>query len=140
MLREKLNRLLGEGRRNECVSPARLPMSVESLADYRVAGAAFGTSACAGRGSGGAPAVRQQPDLFAARYTRFCQTSGMSTAQPMAVVDTPESWASMLRCWQQVFAAAGAQPGQDRAFFAFSFGPSFLGFWTAFEAAHLRWG
>lgn len=67
-------------------------------------------------------------------YTRFCQTSGTSTGQPMAWVDTPESWSAMLRCWRQVFHAAGLQPGLDRVFFAFSFGP-FLGFWTAFEAA-----
>ncbi len=67
-------------------------------------------------------------------YTRFCQTSGTSSGQPMAWVDTPESWAAMLRCWRQVFHAAGLQPGVDRVFFAFSFGP-FLGFWTAFEAA-----
>lgn len=67
-------------------------------------------------------------------YTRFCQTSGTSTGQPMAWVDTPESWSAMLRCWRQVFHAVGLQPGLDRVFFAFSFGP-FLGFWTAFEAA-----
>lgn len=67
------------------------------------------------------------------RYTRFCQTSGTSTGQPMAWVDTEESWAAMLSCWRRVYAAAGLVPGQDRLFFAFSFGP-FLGFWTAFEA------
>lgn len=67
-------------------------------------------------------------------YTRFCQTSGTSSGQPMAWIDTPESWSAMLRCWRQVFHAAGLQPGLDRVFFAFSFGP-FLGFWTAFEAA-----
>jgi len=68
------------------------------------------------------------------RYTRFCQTSGTSTGQPMAVLDTPESWSSMLDCWRKVFSSAGLMRGQDRIFFAFSFGP-FLGFWTAFEAA-----
>lgn len=68
------------------------------------------------------------------RYTRFCQTSGTSSGQPMAVLDTPQSWEAMLKCWRQVFAAAGLAKGQDRVFFAFSFGP-FLGFWTAFEAA-----
>jgi phenylacetate-CoA ligase len=52
----------------------------------------------------------------------------------MAWLDTPESWAVMLRCWQRVFEAAGLEPGTARIYFAFSFGP-FLGFWTAFEAA-----
>jgi phenylacetate-CoA ligase len=69
-----------------------------------------------------------------ADYTRFCQTSGTSTGQPMAWLDTAESWQIMLRCWRRVYEAAGLIPGQDRIFFAFSFGP-FLGFWTAFEAA-----
>jgi phenylacetate-CoA ligase len=68
------------------------------------------------------------------RYTRFCQTSGTSTGQPMAWLDTPESWEAMLKCWQRVFEAAGLVKGRDRIFFAFSFGP-FLGFWTAYEAA-----
>ena len=68
------------------------------------------------------------------QYTRFCQTSGSSTGQPMAWVDTPESWDAMLNCWQRVFDAAGLVKGRDRIFFAFSFGP-FLGFWTAYEAA-----
>jgi phenylacetate-CoA ligase len=67
------------------------------------------------------------------RYTRFCQTSGTQTGTPMAVLDTPASWESMLSCWRQVYRAAGVQAG-ERIFFAFSFGP-FLGFWTAFEAA-----
>ena len=68
------------------------------------------------------------------QYTRFCQTSGTSTGQPMAWLDTPESWEAMLKCWQRVFEAAGLVKGRDRIFFAFSFGP-FLGFWTAYEAA-----
>jgi len=68
------------------------------------------------------------------QYTRFCQTSGTSTGQPMAWVDTPESWEAMLKCWQRVFDGAGLVKGRDRIFFAFSFGP-FLGFWTAYEAA-----
>lgn len=67
------------------------------------------------------------------RYTRFCQTTGTSTGQPMAVLDTPASWETMLACWRQVYRAAGVKAG-DRILFAFSFGP-FLGFWTAFEAA-----
>jgi len=69
-----------------------------------------------------------------AHYTRFCQTSGTSSGQPMAWLDTPESWEAMLACWRRVYEAAGLVKGLDRVFFAFSFGP-FLGFWTAFEAA-----
>jgi phenylacetate-CoA ligase len=65
-------------------------------------------------------------------YTRFCQTSG-TTAQPLAILDTPESWDWMLANWAQIYAAAEVRPG-DTMYFAFSFGP-FLGFWTAFEAA-----
>lgn len=69
-----------------------------------------------------------------ANYTRFCQTSGTSTGQPMAWVDTPQSWEAMLNCWRWVYRGAQLEKGVDRVFFAFSFGP-FLGFWTAFEAA-----
>lgn len=65
-------------------------------------------------------------------YTRFCQTSG-TTGKPLRLIDTPESWQSMLDIWRQVFEHAGCKPG-DRVLFAFSFGP-FLGFWTAYEAA-----
>lgn len=67
-------------------------------------------------------------------YTRFCQTSGTSSGQPMAWVDTPQSWQAMLECWRMVFREAGLRKGEDRIFTAFAFGP-FLGFWTAFEAA-----
>jgi phenylacetate-CoA ligase len=66
------------------------------------------------------------------RYTRFCQTSG-TTARPLAILDTPESWQWMLGNWAKIYEAAEVRAG-DRLYFAFSFGP-FLGFWTAFEAA-----
>ena len=66
------------------------------------------------------------------RYTRFCQTSG-TTAQPLAILDTPESWDWMLGNWARIYREAGVARG-DGVYFAFSFGP-FLGFWTAFEAA-----
>jgi phenylacetate-CoA ligase len=66
------------------------------------------------------------------RYTRFCQTSG-TTARPLVILDTPESWEWMLGNWAEVYRAAGLVPG-ERIYFAFSFGP-FLGFWTAFDAA-----
>ena len=65
-------------------------------------------------------------------FTRFCQTSG-TTAQPLAILDTPAGWDWMLANWAQIYSAAKIQPG-DAIYFAFSFGP-FLGFWTAFEAA-----
>jgi len=67
-----------------------------------------------------------------ARYTRFCQTSG-TTAQPLAILDTPESWQWMLGNWRRIYREGGLEPGAV-VYFAFSFGP-FLGFWTAFEAA-----
>ncbi len=67
-----------------------------------------------------------------AAYTRFCQTSG-TTAQPLAILDTPESWEWMLGNWCRIYRESGVLPG-ERIYFAFSFGP-FLGFWTAFEAA-----
>jgi len=66
------------------------------------------------------------------RYTRFCQTSG-TTARPLVILDTPESWDWMLGNWAAIYAAGGLVRG-DRVYFAFSFGP-FLGFWTAFDAA-----
>jgi phenylacetate-CoA ligase len=67
-------------------------------------------------------------------YTRFCQTSGTSSGQPMAWADTAQSWEAMLACWRRVYEGADLVKGKDRIFFAFSFGP-FLGFWTAYEAA-----
>ena len=67
-----------------------------------------------------------------ARYTRFSQTSG-TTARPLVILDTPESWDWMLGNWTRIYRAGGVCDG-DRIYFAFSFGP-FLGFWTAFEAA-----
>jgi len=67
-----------------------------------------------------------------ADYTRFCQTSG-TTARPLVILDTNESWASLLASWEVIYREAGVAPG-ERVYFAFSFGP-FLGFWTAFEAA-----
>jgi phenylacetate-CoA ligase len=66
------------------------------------------------------------------QYTRFCQTSG-TTARPLAILDTPESWEWMLGNWARIYEEGGVRRG-DRVYFAFSFGP-FLGFWTAFEAA-----
>ncbi len=67
-----------------------------------------------------------------AHYTRFCQTSG-TTAQPLAILDTSESWDWMLGNWIRIYKEAAVPPGEI-VYFAFSFGP-FLGFWTAFEAA-----
>ena len=66
-------------------------------------------------------------------YSRFCQTSGTS-GQPMAWLDTADSWSSLLDSWETVYWKSDVRVGQDAVYFAFSFGP-FLGFWTAFEAA-----
>ncbi len=68
-------------------------------------------------------------------YCRLHQTSG-TTGAPLRWLDTPESWAWFLACWQAVYDLIGLRP-DDRIFFAFSFGP-FLGFWGAFEAAAAR--
>lgn len=67
-----------------------------------------------------------------AAYSRYHQTSG-TTGFPLRWLDTPESWRALMRCWQQVYRAAGVT-ASDRILFAFSFGP-FLGFWLAFDAA-----
>ncbi|MEM9399011.1 MAG: AMP-binding protein [Verrucomicrobiota bacterium] len=69
-----------------------------------------------------------------AAYNRYCQTSATSGGEPIIWLDTEEGWSWMLDNWQMVYDASGVT-GDDRIFFAFSFGP-FLGFWTAFEAAH----
>ncbi len=66
------------------------------------------------------------------RYVRLHQTSG-TRGRPLRWLDTPESWAWFMRCWEVIYQAAGVRPG-DRFFFPFSFGP-FIGFWAAFEAA-----
>jgi phenylacetate-CoA ligase len=66
-------------------------------------------------------------------YTRFCQTSG-TTGPPLTWLDSRDDWNSMLAAWQLIYDHADLEPGEDRLFFPFSFGP-FLGFWTAFEAA-----
>ena len=69
------------------------------------------------------------------RYVKIHQTSGTAGGRPLRVLDTLESWAWWLRCWQFVYAGAGVSRG-DRAFLAFSFGP-FIGFWAAYESAPL---
>jgi phenylacetate-CoA ligase len=67
-----------------------------------------------------------------ASYTRMHQTSG-SSGEPLAWLDTAESWSAIKRAWRVIYAAAGVGAG-ERIFFPFSFGP-FLGFWAAFEGA-----
>ena len=66
------------------------------------------------------------------RYVAFHQTSG-THGRPMAVLDTQESWAWWVRCWEAVYRAAGVS-ADDRIVFAFGFGP-FIGFWSAFAGA-----
>jgi len=63
-------------------------------------------------------------------YARLHQTSG-TTGQPLRWLDDEAGWEWFVKGWRSVFAAAGVGP-EDRAFFAFSFGP-FIGFWSAFE-------
>ena len=65
-------------------------------------------------------------------YTRIHQTSA-TTGQPIAWLDTQESWSWLLENWKIIWRSCGAKEG-DVAIFPFSFGP-FLGFWSAFEAA-----
>jgi phenylacetate-CoA ligase len=68
------------------------------------------------------------------RYVRLHQTSGSSGDQPLRWLDTADSWDWWVRVWaEHVYAAAGVT-GEDRVFFAFSFGP-FIGFWSAFGGA-----
>lgn len=68
------------------------------------------------------------------QYVRVHQTSG-TTGEPLRWLDTAESWRWWARCWAAVYRAAGVT-AMDRIFFAFSFGP-FIGFWSAYEGAHL---
>lgn len=68
-------------------------------------------------------------------YSRFCQSSG-TTQSPLPWLDTAESWAAMLDCWDAVYDAAAIST-TETIFFAFSFGP-FLGFWTAYESSVRR--
>ncbi len=67
------------------------------------------------------------------RYSRLHQTSGTTTGKALCWLDTPESWETLLHCWQDSFPYMGLS-SSDRFFFPFSFGP-FIGFWSAFEAA-----
>lgn len=66
-------------------------------------------------------------------YSRICRTSG-TTGERILWPDTVRGWNAMLDLWEKVYHFAGVNPGVDRIYFAFSFGP-FIGFWTAFEAA-----
>lgn len=66
-------------------------------------------------------------------YVRIHQTSG-TTGRALRWMDTESDWKWFTDCWVDVFRGAGVT-AEDRIFFAFSFGP-FVGFWSAFEAAH----
>ncbi len=67
-----------------------------------------------------------------ARYTRVHATSG-TTGRKLKWLDTDRTWAWFVRCWQEVYLAAGLDR-DDVVFAAFGFGP-FIGFWGGFEAA-----
>lgn len=66
-------------------------------------------------------------------YSRVCKTSG-TTGERIMWPDTQSGWDAMLEVWQKIYHSAGINPGVDRIYFAFSFGP-FIGFWTAFESS-----
>jgi phenylacetate-CoA ligase len=66
-------------------------------------------------------------------YVHYHQTSA-SSGSPLRWLDTKEDWQWVIDNWVTVFGKAGVTC-EDRIFFAFSFGP-FLGFWSAFNAAH----
>ncbi len=70
-------------------------------------------------------------------YSRFHQTSGTTTGQPLRWLDTPASWNWLLDCWTMIYRWMNLRR-DDRLCFPFSFGP-FLGFWAGFEGA-LRQG
>lgn len=67
-------------------------------------------------------------------YTRYHQTSGTSAA-PLRVLDTPQTWDWWGHCWLEVLRGAGVT-ARDRLLFAFSFAPS-IGFWSAIHGATL---
>ncbi len=67
------------------------------------------------------------------RYTRVHATSGTTTGRKLKWLDTDRTWAWFVRCWQEVYRAAGLAR-DDVVFAAFGFGP-FIGFWGGFEAA-----
>lgn len=65
-------------------------------------------------------------------YVRLHQTSG-TTARPLKILDTQESWDWWADCWTTVYEAAGVTR-DDVVYLAFGFGP-FIGFWSAYEGA-----
>lgn len=130
---EKLQFLLNELNSNPFYRD-RLPKTVQSLAEFRE-NIGFTTKEEIVQDCRDSPPFGTNLTYPNERYPRFCQSSG-TTAGPLPSLDTPESWASMLDIWDQVFEHAGVSPNQ-KIFFAFSFGP-FLGFWTAFDAATRR--
>ncbi len=68
-----------------------------------------------------------------ATFVRLHQTSGSTIGGPLRWLDTTANWQWWMRCWANLFRAAGVT-ADDVLFYPFSFGP-FIGFWGAFEAA-----
>ena len=133
---EKLRALLAEIVPGNCFQTARLAAAgvdagVANLADFS-ARMPFTTKAELVADQAAHPPYGTNLTHPVERYSRFCQTSG-TTARPLVILDTAESWDWLLGNWAHIYRAAGLVAG-DRIYFAFSFGP-FLGFWTAFEAA-----
>jgi phenylacetate-CoA ligase len=66
------------------------------------------------------------------QYTRYHQTSG-TTAAPLRVLDTAQTWDWWGQCWLEVLRRSGVT-ARDRLLFAFSFAPA-IGFWSAHHGA-----
>jgi len=131
----KLRELLAAVRPDNAFYEAKLGQagiddSVASLAEFR-ANCPFTTKPELAADHAANPPHGSNLTFPPGRYTRVHQTSGTSGA-PLRWLDTPESWQWMIDNWCDIFRAAGVS-GDDRIFFAFSFGP-FIGFWLAFEA------
>ena len=65
-------------------------------------------------------------------YSYLHQTSGTS-GKPLLWLDTEDDWQTWLRCWGQIYRAAGVTP-DDVVFCAFSFGP-YVAHWSALAGA-----
>ena len=131
----KLRELLAAVRPDNAFYEAKLGQaeiddSVASLAEFR-ANCPFTTKPELAADHAANPPHGSNLTFPPGRYTRVHQTSGTS-GTPLRWLDTPESWQWMIDNWCDIFRAAGVS-GDDRIFFAFSFGP-FIGFWLAFEA------
>lgn len=65
-------------------------------------------------------------------YVRLHQASS-TTASPLKILDTQETWDWWADCWVRSYQAAGVTR-DDTVYLAFNFGPQ-IGFWAAYEGA-----